>query len=62
VVALLRDKLWAYPWMIAFLLVFIAYQGYRPTFAPSAWLSGLTVFDIVIVWLTWREFRRHRHS
>jgi uncharacterized membrane protein len=27
--AILRDRLWAYPWMIGFLLVFIAYQVYR---------------------------------
>jgi uncharacterized membrane protein len=60
VLSLLRDKLWAYPWMILFLLVFIVYQGYRLTFAPSLWLVGLTVFDIVIAWLTWREYRKHR--
>ena len=29
VAALLRNKLWAYPWMIGFLLIFIIYQIYR---------------------------------
>ncbi len=29
--ALLRDKIWAFPWMIAFLIVFIVYQIYRMT-------------------------------
>jgi len=58
--ALLRDKLWAYPWMIAFLKAFIAYQVYRMTFAPSIGLAGLTVFDAVVAWLTYREYLKQR--
>ena len=58
--AVLRDKLWAYPWMIAFLLVFILYQLYR-IFAAFSWgMVLLTVFDIFIVWITAREQRRQR--
>lgn len=60
VAAVLRNKLWAYPWMIAFLLVFIAYQLYRLTFAPSAGLVGLTIFDALVVGLTVREYRKQR--
>ena len=60
VAALLRDKIWAYPWMIAFLVVFIAYQIYRMTFAFSIALLGLTVFDLVVVWLTYREYGKQR--
>ena len=60
VVAVLRDKLWAYPWMIAFLLVFIAYQSYQIIVAFSWPLVLLTLFDIFIVWLTWREYGIHR--
>ncbi len=58
--ALLRDKIWAYPWMIAFLIVFIVYQIYRMTFAFSFGLLGLTVFDVVVVWLTYREYGKQR--
>jgi uncharacterized membrane protein len=58
VAALLRDKIWAYPWMIAFLVVFIVYQIYRMTFAFSIGLLGLTIFDLVVVWLTYREYRK----
>lgn len=58
--AVLRDKLWAYPWMIAFLLVFIAYQGYQLLVAFTWGMVLLTVFDIFIVWLTWHEYRVHR--
>lgn len=60
VTALLKDKLWAYPWMIAFLAVFILYQIYRMTFAFSIGLLGLTLFDAVIVWLTYREYDKQR--
>ena len=60
VAALLRNKLWAYPWMIAFLIAFIVYQVYRLTFAPSIGLVAFTVFDAFIVWLTYREYRKQR--
>jgi len=60
VTALLRDKIWAYPWMIAFLIVFIVYQIYRITFAFSIGLLGLTIFDVVVVWLTYREYGKQR--
>lgn len=60
VAALLRDKLWAYPWTIAFLIGFIVYQLYRMTFAPSIGLAGLTAFDAVVTWLVIQEYRRQR--
>ena len=61
VVALLLDKLWAYPWMIALLAIFILYQLYQLTQTPSLGLAALTVFDILIVVLTWHEYGRQRH-
>ena len=66
VALVLRNKLWAYPWLIALLLAFIAYQLYQITAVRfSAGLTALTVFDAFLVWLTWREYqskrtRRHR--
>lgn len=60
VAALLRNQLWAYPALIVFLIVFIVYQLYRLTFAPSIGLVGLTVFDAVVTWLTIREYQRQR--
>ena len=56
--ALLRNKLWAYPWMIGFLAAFIVYQLYRMTFAPTLGLAALTIFDAFIAWLTYREYRK----
>ena len=60
VVAVLRDQLWAYPWLIVVLLLFIAYQLFRIALDPTAGLVGLTMFDAVIVVLTWREYRVQR--
>ena len=58
VAALLRNQMWAYPWMIGFLLIFIGYQLYRIVLSPTFSLSVLTIFDAFIVWLTWREWRK----
>jgi uncharacterized membrane protein len=58
VALVLRDKLWAYPWLIALLLAFIVYQIYRLAWVHfSVGLTALTVFDAALVWLTWREYR-----
>ena len=62
VIALLLNKLWAYPCIIIVLLIFIGYQLYRIALQPSAGLVLLTAFDVVIVALTWREYRRQRRS
>jgi uncharacterized membrane protein len=60
VIALLLNKLWAYPWMIIVLVLFIGYQLYRIVLHPTAGLIALTVFDVLIVALTWRKYRQQR--
>ena len=60
VALVLRNKLWAYPWMMALLLAFIAYQLYQLTTGLSVGLILLTLFDAFVVWLTWREYRAKR--
>jgi uncharacterized membrane protein len=60
VTALLLNKLWAYPWMIGVLLSFIGYQLYRIALHPTVGLIALTVFDLLIVALTWREYGQQR--
>jgi uncharacterized membrane protein len=60
VVALLQQKLWAYPWLIVFLSIFIVYQIYRLVLSMSLGLLALTLFDIFIVGLTVIEYRKHR--
>jgi hypothetical protein len=41
--------------------VFIVYQLYVMIFAKWSWgLAALTAFDVVLVWLTWREYQARR--
>ena len=60
VAALLRNQVWAYPWMIAVLVLFIGYQLYRIVLSPTAGLVVLMVFDAAVALLTWREWRKLR--
>jgi uncharacterized membrane protein len=60
VIALLLNRLWAYPWLIGVLIAFIAYQLYRIALQPSAGLVALTVFDVLVLALTVREWRVQR--
>ena len=60
VVAVLRQKMWAYPWRLAFLILFVCYQLYLLRGDPSWGLAALTVFDVLLAWLTYREWRRHQ--
>ncbi len=54
---LLMRKLWAYPTMIAVLVLFILYQLYRYTHTHGLGLLLLTLLDVVVVGLTWHEYR-----
>ena len=56
VVAVLRDQIWAYPAIIVLLLAFIVYQLYRLALRPTIALTLLTLFDAVVVVLTWKEY------
>ena len=62
VTAVLKNKLWAYPWMVAFLVIFIGYQIYRMSYKFSYGMLLLTIFDIFIVVLTVIEYRRHKSA
>jgi len=60
VAAVLKEQLWAYPWMIGFLVAFIAYQGYELTRSFTVGLLLLTVFDIFVVVMTVIEYGRQK--
>lgn len=60
VIGLWRGYRWAYPLAIVALSLFIIYQAYRLSYGFSVGLLVLTLFDIVIVCLTWREYRHER--
>ena len=56
VISLLRGKIWAYPATIVVLILFIVYQLIRFAYTHSVFLIILTLFDLLIVLLTWHEF------
>jgi uncharacterized membrane protein len=60
VVALFRNKLWAYPLMIILLAAFVCYQLYRFALTHSLAMILLTLFDLVVILLTWLEYGKQR--
>lgn len=58
VLGLLRGKMWSYPASIAVLTLFILYQIIRWMRTNSVVLILLTIFDVVVIWLIWREYQR----
>ncbi len=60
VLELFRNKLWAYPLMIVMLAGFIGYQMYRFILNHSLIMVFLTVFDLVVIALTWLEYQKQK--
>ena len=58
VACLLRQKLWAYPFGLAALTLFLAYQLYEMIMRPTFGMGFLTVLDAIIIWLVWREWQQ----
>jgi len=53
-------RLWAYPGMLVLLALFVVYQTYRLMLGFTIGMFALTVFDVVIIVLTWREYKQQR--
>jgi len=58
--AMLRKKMWAYPWSMWVLGAFIAYQLYRFASTHSMMLIVLSVLDAVVVYLIWHEYQTRK--
>lgn len=57
VIGILRNLLWAYPFSLITLGLFMLYQLYTIFFvSPSIGMILLTIFDVFILWLIWREY------
>jgi uncharacterized membrane protein len=57
VAGLLGRRLWSYPVSLWFLAGFIAYQAYRFFFTHSLWMIALTIVDLIVAFLIWREYQ-----
>lgn len=60
VILLWQKKRWAYPLAIVFLALFIVYQVYRYTISASPMMILLTVLDLIVMVLTFIEYRRQK--
>lgn len=61
VVEVWRNKSWAYPLLLVVIGLFIIYQIYYLIFKKvTAGMVSLTIFDLIIVGLTWIEYQRHK--
>ncbi|HVC45768.1 MAG TPA: DUF2127 domain-containing protein [Terracidiphilus sp.] len=60
IVALLKNKLWAYPVAISVFGGFVVYQVYRFALTGGVGLMVLTVIDLIVIWFIWQEYRAVR--
>lgn len=58
IIGLFTKKLWAYPISLTVFSTFVVYQMYRYYFTHSIWMLILSIFDAMIIWLVWHEYRR----
>lgn len=57
IIGLLRGRLWYYPTALIVFGLFIVYQLYRFSFTHSPFLLFLTAVDLLVIVLTWHEYR-----
>ena len=57
VAGLLGRRLWSYSVSLWFLAAFIAYQMYRFLSTRSLWMIALTIVDLIVAFLIWREYQ-----
>ena len=54
---LLRGKLWSYPTALAVLGIFLCYQIFRFSHNHSIGLGLVSVLDLVVIVLIWRDYK-----
>lgn len=60
VTALLLNKMWAYPWALGLLGLFLIYQIYQLITAPTFGMALLSILDAIIIYLVYREWQKVR--
>ena len=58
VAALLLRRRWAYPWAIVAFTLFLVYQLYRYSHTHAPELLVLSGVDVLVIGLTWLEYKR----
>lgn len=63
VIGILKNQRWAYPFSLTTLGLLMLYQLYSIFFVqPTIGMIFLTIFDVFILWLIWREYGKVRLS
>lgn len=62
VIGILRNQLWAYPFSLITLGMMMLYQTYSIILHPGIGMILLTVFDVFMLWLIWREYGKARQT
>ena len=57
IIGLWHERLWYYPTALIVFGVFIVYQLYRFSFTHSVWLLLISAVDVVVIALTWHEYK-----
>lgn len=61
VIGIMKNQLWAYPFSLITLGALMLYQLYTIFFVhPTISMVLLTIFDVAILWLIWREYGKVR--
>ncbi len=53
---LIKERLWAFPVSIVLIGLFVSYSIVRLTFTHSTLLLSVIVFDLIILWLIYKEY------
>jgi uncharacterized membrane protein len=59
IIQVLRGRLWAYKALMIVLGIFVIYQTYQMIMKFSTGLLVLTIFDLLIIYLTAKEYKKH---
>ena len=62
VAGLWMNKLWAYPLTMIVFGLFCVYQIHRYMHTHSIFLVLLTIFDLILIYLTWREYLQKKRE
>jgi uncharacterized membrane protein len=60
VLALWRERAWAFPFAMWFLGFFLLYQLHRIAHTHSITLMIFTAFDVFVLWVVWQDWQLHR--
>lgn len=62
VFGILRNQLWAYPFSLITLGLLLIYQIMSIIVHPTIGMTLLSLFDVVVLWLIWREYGKVKSS